>query len=425
MSIKINIDTLSLENRQKINDDLKIEMKGSGINKYIFPYNILSDDIFIPFYFANQKLKLKRPIRDNYSSMNVRFEGVLREEQLEVKKEAIDILSKQGSIILSMYTGFGKTIESINIACSIKLKTIIIVNKIVLLKQWEESILKFCPTSKVLKLTPQTKFNPDYDFYIINATNVSKFGYKTFKDIGLVLVDEAHLILAEGLSKSLLCLLPRYLIGLSATPYRQDGLDGLFEFFFGEYKIVRNLFRKHIVYKVETDLEILMELSENTGKVNWGAVLKKQSENEERNELIIKIIQKFNERNILVLCKRVEQSTYIFKRLKELGESVTSLIGSQQDFDKEARVLVATNSKAGTGFDHQKLDALLLACDLDSYYIQALGRIFRTKDTIPVVFDLVDDNPILIRHYKNRKEVYTECGGKIINFNDKFPELSL
>ena len=127
MSIKINIDTLSLENRQKINDDLKIEMKGSGINKYIFPYNILSDDIFIPFYFANQKLKLKRPIRDNYSSMNVRFEGVLREEQLEVKKEAIDILSKQGSIILSMYTGFGKTIESINIACSIKLKTIIII----------------------------------------------------------------------------------------------------------------------------------------------------------------------------------------------------------------------------------------------------------------------------------------------------------
>ena len=159
-----------------------------------------------------------------------------------------------------------------------------------------------------------------------------------------------------------------------------------------------------------------MELSENTGKVNWGAVLKKQSENEERNELIIKIIQKFNERNILVLCKRVEQSTYIFKRLKELGESVTSLIGSQQEFDRDARVLVATNSKAGTGFDHPKLDALLLACDLDSYYIQALGRIFRTKDTVPVVFDLVDDNPILIKHYKNRREVYTECGGKILNF---------
>ena len=73
--------------------------------------------------------------------------------------------------------------------------------------------------------------------------------------------------------------------------------------------------REHIIYKVNTGIEIEMELVESTGKVNWGAVLKAQSDNEERNDLIIKIIQKFNDRNFLVLCKRVEQAQYLFNKL--------------------------------------------------------------------------------------------------------------
>lgn len=417
MSIKVNIDTLEWEKREKINEELKIEMKGKGLNKYIFPYNIVNDDIYIPFAFANKKLKLNRRLRTDFPSMNVKFEGSLRDEQVEVKKEALDILTKNGSIILSLHVGFGKTILAINLACSIKLKTLIIVNKIVLIKQWEDSILKFCPTANIQKLNTSSKLDNDCDFYIMNAINVPKMGTKFFNNIGNCIVDECHLIMAEGLSKSLQCMSPRYLIALSATPYRQDGLDMLLSFFFGEEKIIRKMFRKHIVYKVLTGIDIGMEICESTGKVNWNLVLNAQSESEVRNELIIKIIQKFKDRNFLVLCKRVEQGKYILKRLRELEESVTSLIGTEQSFDKEARILVATNSKAGTGFDHPKLDALILACDLDSYYIQALGRIFRTRDSIPIVFDLVDNNPILIKHFKSRQEVYKECGGKIINFD--------
>ena len=39
-----------------------------------------------------------------------------------------------------------------------------------------------------------------------------------------------------------------------------------------------------------------MELCENTGKVNWGAVLNSQSENKERNNIIIKIVKEFDDR---------------------------------------------------------------------------------------------------------------------------------
>ena len=149
MSIKTDIDTLTNDDRDKINDLLRISIQ----NKYIFPYNILNDDIYIPFAFAINTLKLKRPLRAKFPSMNIKFEGILREEQMIVKKEALDILTEKGSVIISLYTGGGKTITAINLACQIKMKTLVIVNKIVLIKQWEDSILQFCPTANVQKLT--------------------------------------------------------------------------------------------------------------------------------------------------------------------------------------------------------------------------------------------------------------------------------
>ena len=422
MSIKVNIDSLDWDSRQKINEKLRIDIKGSGMSKYVFPYNIVNDDIYIPFAFAVSELNLKRPLRKIFPNMNVKFEGILREEQMIVKKEALDILSEKGSVIISMYTGGGKTATSINLACSIKLKTLVVVNKIVLIKQWESSILQFCPSAKVQKLTTKSKFDEDCDFYIMNAINIPKMSTNFFDKIGLVIGDEIHLLVAETLSKAFLNITPRYVIALSATAYRNDELTGMIPFFFGDNKIVRNLYRKHNIYKVSTDIEIKMETTESTGKVNWGAILKTQSDNEDRNMLIIKIVQYFKDRNFLVICKRVEQANFIYKSLKELGEYVDNLIGTKQEFDRESRILVGILSKVGTGFDWPKLDALMLATDTDNFFIQILGRIFRTKDKVPIVFDIVDNNFILHKHYKNRLEVYRECGGSVYEFKKAFPE---
>jgi superfamily II DNA or RNA helicase len=119
----------------------------------------------------------------------------------------------------------------------------------------------------------------------------------------------------------------------------------------------------------------------------------------------------------------VEQSKYLFERLQEENEFVSSLIGKQQEFDREARILVGTTSKCGTGFDFPKLDCLILATDIEQYYIQALGRVLRRPDVKPIVFDLIDNNKILINHFKSRQKVYTEVGGNILDFNRLFPEV--
>ena len=66
-----------------------------------------------------------------------------------------------------------------------------------------------------------------------------------------------------------------------------------------------------------------------------------------------------------------------------------------------------------------------MASDIQAYFIQYLGRVFRRKDVIPIVFDIVDKNPILERHFKVRRATYLEHGGGVRDFSDAFPDFEL
>ena len=415
MSLTFNISELSDKNREKIHKDLEIKIEnkfGIGQPKFIYPFSIRNETIYLPFAYAKNVLKISRPKRQDFPNIKLSFKGNLRPEQKKVRKEALENLSKRGSVIISGYPGFGKTITAINISLVIGFKTLIIINKIVLIKQWKESILKFCPNAIIQKITTKTKKDKNAHFFIINAQNVEKMIPNFFSDIGSVVVDEAHMIMAETLSKSLQHVKPRYLLGLTATPYRPDGLDILLELYFGKHKIIRELVRKHTVYKINTGFKPPIERNIQ-GRLNWGAILDAQANNESRNDLIIKIIQKFSKRKFLVLIKRISQGEYLLEKLKELGESVTDLMGSNQQFEKDARILIGTCQKVGVGFDHPKLDTLLLAADIQEYFVQYLGRVFRRKDVEPIIFDFVDDNSTLKKHFKTRESVYQKHGGTI------------
>lgn len=361
----------------------------------------------IPVKCERKKAKSRKQIKDALRT-------AIRLEKKEVDDYYGFTLDGNHRYLLGDFTVTHNTITAINIACTIKLRTLIIVNKIVLIKQWEESIKIFSPKATIQKVKPRAKLE-DCDFYIINAQNVEKMGLEFFSNIGLCVVDEMHMIMAETLSRSLHYIFPRYLLGLSATPYRPDDLDILINYYFGNNKVIRELHREHHVYVIETGITYKVEKTID-GRLNWGNLLDQQSEHEERNQRIIDIVRKFNTRNFLILVKRVKQGKMLENSLKELGEDVTSLLGNSQEFNKESRILIGTCQKVGVGFDHKKLDALLLATDIEEYFIQYLGRVFRTRNQIPIVFDLVDNQQTLKRHYNTRKEVYLKHGG-IITLN--------
>ena len=409
-----------MEQIDQINSELVVVEETNKYNKFakpksIFAFNLNVDNtVSVPFAYGIENLSLNRRKREEFQQRHVIFDAEIRDQQKEVYDESLKSLSSKGYTLLSLPTGFGKTFLSLKLSSVTKLKTLIIVNKIVLMNQWYESITKFCPKAKV-QLLKQHGMDPDMDYYIVNAINVPKKSYEDLKSIGTVIVDECHLIMAETLSKCMVYLSPRYLIGLSATPYRTDGMDAFIGFYFGNDKIIKTLRREHVVYKIETEFQPMYTLTAD-GKVNWSSLLESQCNDVDRNELIVSIVQKFRDRNILVLSKRVDQCNYILQRLVDEKENVTSLIGKEQEFDRSARILIGTTSKCSTGFDFAKLDTLILASDVKDYFIQVLGRVLRRPDVKPIIFDLVDDNPILKIHFFDRVKVYKEIGGRIINY---------
>lgn len=429
MSVKIQLDKLSQEYKTRISGDLELKIQAKRFQpRSKFPaktetveayYINDRDEICIPYHYAINTLDLKSSPYSEYRKIECKFTKPLRALQAEVKPQIISQLNTAGSCVLSFYPGFGKTSISIFVATKIRLQTLIIVHRLVLVEQWKESITKFCDSATICVVESKRKHKPEYieqcqmaDFLIVNAQNVEKMPSEIFKNAGTLIVDEIHTIATETLSRSLYHIYPRYLIGLSATPTRPDGKDVILDVYFGKHRLIRKLYCPHTVYKVETGIK--PEVKKNSqGTIDWSGVIDYLSNHDERNELIVDITQKHKDRYFLVLCKRISQIRYLESRLKEMGENVSVMVSGDNSFDRESRIILSTIQKCGVGFSHDVLNTLILAIDVEEYFVQYLGRIMRTEEVKPVVFDLVDDHPSLKRHFSSRKHVYLESGGKI------------
>lgn len=380
---------------------------------------LVDDDtntVQVPFSWAlNNIPDSDRPPRSEYQGISIKWEGTLRGGQAEIKDQVVDTLNRVGTMKLALYPGFGKTSMSVYLTSRIKLKTLVIAHRVVLIKQWADSFARFCPKARVQILEKKKPIDDRADVVIINAENVEKYGH-AFSQFGFVIVDEIHCIATASLIKSLFYLTPRYLLGLSATPTRPDGMDALLDLYFGNEIIHRALHRPHTYYCVKTGLKPETKL-QASGKLDWGSLLDWQANSEERNNMILEIVKRYPSRFFLILCKRVSQAAYLKEKLEEQGETVCALISSNNTLDTDARVVIATIQKAGVGFSHDILDSLIIAGDVEEYFIQYLGRVMRREDVEPLVWDLVDDQSTCVKHFRTRKKVSQESGGKIENWN--------
>ena len=107
---------------------------------------------------------------------------------------------------------------------------------------------------------------------------------------------------------------------------------------------------------------------------------------------------------------------------QDAGESVDLFAGNAQTYDRNARILIATYSKAGVGFDNPKLDMLIVAGDVEEMFEQYMGRVFRRLDTVPIIIDMVDSFHVFEKHFQTRMLTYVQSGGMIKPFLEHFPE---
>ena len=380
--------------------------------------------IIVPFGYAYQKnLPVIRSVFMSLSNQKCQFNATLLERQEEIKDECLEIIKRTGSVLLSLYTGFGKTIFALYLASQLKRKTMIMVHRSIIETQWIDDISKLLPNMKykVLQTKDTMSDIADVDILIANVVNVPKFDSSMFMMFGLLIIDEIHTVVTDSFSKAFLKVMPEYVIGLSATPNRPDGLDRLIELTVGPECIIRKMYRLFNVYKINTKVAPIVQKTDQ-GNLIWNSVIDSLSKNKERNELIIKLIQFFEQRNILVLCK-LKSHVQELERLCKESEStmkVDTFFGSDKNVNQDCRVLISTCSKSGVGFSMAKLDMLIVAADVKDGFQQYLGRIFRKQDTFPIVVDLVDNHSSCKSHFTERQKIYTDQGGVVHSFDKVF-----
>lgn len=390
MSTIVSIDNISIN---KLKSDLTIvQNPDTPAQKYFSTFDVDTEGkkYNVPFSYGQSILKKSDILPHNPIPHNI----ILRDQQVEIASEIINTFNSGAlrSVILELPCGYGKTIIALFIAASLGGKTLIIVNRKLLIDQWQITINHF--------------FSDAGENFVVRMPRAAQ----TEENVNLLIVDECHQLMSEKNSVSVRKITPQYLIGLSATPYRPDHMNRLMALYFGSKNISRAFEEKYIVYKVNSRCPIPISKSAS-GRVDWNLILKTQSEIPARNDLIARIVKKFSDRCFIILVKRIEHANLLRDLLRE--EKVSVLTGATQNYDEDSRVIIGTVSKIGTGFNFTRANALILAADVQEYFIQYLGRIFRVPDCTPIVFDIVDQNFILNKHYNVRKQLYLKNGAEI------------
>ena len=431
MSVSIPVDSIPIEKRRKMVQDLRIKTfvkrKGKRVPSQVYfdNYEVRGENVIMPFAYYFHNIGDSFPNNDlYYPPNNAKFVLELFDRQKNIRSETLEILNTYRSILLALRVAFGKTLYTIYIISSIiKLKAVIFAHRIILIDQWKISINKCCPNAKVQILDSRCKVDPDADFYIINITNVPKRHPDDFRDRGVLVIDEMHATCSEKYSQSYRYVFPKYIIGLTATPERADGKDSMIDHYVGPTCIYVPLKALYNVYLCYTGFSPKAKTNEN-GDLNWNEVIKDQYLDRNRNTLIIDIIRYFTARNILVLCKRKNHVKLLHMSLQKYGIDSDVYMGSQKIVNYDCRVLISTTSKSGVGFDHPKLDMLIVAGDMQELFVQYLGRVFRRDDNLPIIVDLVDKFFPLKKHFEGRTDVYKASQGEIKNLENYFTQFN-
>jgi superfamily II DNA or RNA helicase len=376
-------------------------------------------DVLLPKYFAeNQQLTVERTY-EPLSCDDTTFQ--LREYQRVVEREVDAVMSTYQSILLSLHCGWGKSYFAILYALKLKLRTLVTVYRVSHLEQWRQSILTVNKKLRVQVLENKTA-REDADFYLILGENLAHRPCDEFASVGTFIVDECHMFCTPSMSKSFMRVQPKYCLALSATPFRTDQLDQILQLHFGYAMVKRKLYRFFNVYQLKTKFKPSVQETAR-GQLDWSHVIDSQAGNAQRNLMIVRLCEFFANRTIMILTKRVDlQGQMLYDALKSRGQSVDLFVRTRQTYDRDARILISTFSKAGVGFDNPKLDMLIVAGDVEEMFEQYLGRVFRRMDTVPIIVDIVDDFHVFNKHFNTRMITYLNSGGQIKPFQKHFPE---
>ncbi|TXH96983.1 MAG: DEAD/DEAH box helicase [Rheinheimera sp.] len=355
----------------------------------------------------------------------------LRQNQQAAVKE----MTKHDTGTLHAPTAFGKTVTAIGIIVKRKVNTLILVHSRQLLDQWRERLLTFLPDTEV-GVVGGGKKKPTGVIDIATYQSLINLKDNTVlplvQDYGQVIVDECHHVSAPRFEMVLNEVRAKYVLGLTATPERQDGHQKIIfmaagpirhkvkpqaEAQFDQEVRVHQLFETQPLKVMATDerakiTDVYREIMECGSRTC---------------RIVADVVKSVNEnRHPLVLTERREHAQTINRLLQEQGIKSVVLTGAMKAAERKstnyglqtATVVVATGKYVGEGFDLPRLDTLFLAMPIawKGALAQYAGRIHREVDgkTLVTIHDYVDCNfPMLQRMFTKREKSYKAMGYRL------------
>ncbi len=405
-----------------------------GDGKEFYAFRESTTKLYVPRFYGIQKYgNVSVPLTGK--PINVEFKGTIRKDQ----QDAVDAFMRRKCGLLELPCGFGKTILALYLIHLIKKKTIVIVHKEFLLEQWIERIREFLPNAKIGRIQGEIiDIDKDIVIGMLQSISMKPYPKEVFQEFGFTIIDETHHIAAEVFSNALFQLVTPYMLGLSATMERKDGLTKVFKLFLGE--IVYSAQREKttvFVHKVSyesRDPEFNEVIKNFKGDTNYTCMIKKLSEYNPRKECILSILTNVlalpTTKQVMILAHTKALLSYLYdaiehRKLGTVGYYVGGMKQSALKESEEKQIVVATFAMAEEALDIKTLTTLILATPKTDV-TQAVGRILRVKHEMPLVIDIVDSHSTFVNQWKKRRAYYNSQSYTIVETtHDTYPTPSL
>lgn len=422
---------------------------GNGEAESFKIYQENNSKIYLPRAFGYQKIGI--PSKNKLHTglpITCEFNGSLRPYQESVLTAWDKTAAKcGGGAIIAIGAGRGKTVTAIAKISRIKLKTLVLVHTTDLFDQWIERLEQYLPTAEIGMIQGKKIQVTGKDVVIgmiqslSNPNKDEEYPLSLFEDFGFVIIDECHHIAARMFSRCLRKTAFKYMMGLSATPDREDGLSKVFKYYIGDIcfkdtgisKTEEEKLLDHIpdadvhVYEYQNyNLDYCKEIVNYQKKPNVIAMETAMVNFMPRTDMILSLLPPLvaEGRRIIILTSRRDHIATLLKLINDrnIGTCGPYAGGLKKDILKDSKtkqILVATYKMAEEGFDHQVLDTLIMATP-KKRIIQTVGRIMRKKKNdrkfIPLIIDILDTHSSFNRWFKMRLNHYIEQNYRITRY---------
>ena len=386
-----------LQNLTAVRNSLTFpQEQAAPIHAYQMTRNhILVPREWIPF---SEWESLNFPIEDRsrteFPTVQVNSTATLRDD---AQKNGFEALLNSGNGILTLACGKGKTVVALAAWAKLQVPLLVVVHTQELMNQWRDRIVEHTTIKRDQVGTFRGKME-DWQHPVCLAmvhTLAARIqeealpqGFDSF--FGVVIYDEVHHLGAPYFNTTA-AVGSGLRWGLSATPERGDGLDGLYQAHIGPV-VYRNLEQDVIpeVYFVETGVHVPNDvwptLKDRTGEINIPKLITWLAKHDLRNARIVEIVNQLVEldRRILALSGRVK---HIDELAAIYGDTASKIHGTVKDSARvgalmEKDLIFASTQIAKEGLDRKDLDtiALLTPITKEEMFRQILGRIQRAHD---------------------------------------------